>query len=914
MDYKQTLILPQTTFPMRGNLPQNESARYAKWQQHNVYETMKNNRKDAQKAFNLHDGPPYANGDLHIGHALNKILKDIITKIHYFKGESIRYLPGWDCHGLPIEQQIEKKLSKEKKDSMHKNDIRKLCAEHATHFIQQQKKGFLELGVIGDFKNAYETMDFKFEADIYRCLCQLALKGLLCEREKPVYWSWACQTALAEAEVEYKDKQSDSIFVAFPLSQQALHILDAQQASLVIWTTTPWTLPANLAVALAPNAPYILSSDGKIVAKVLYEKCKQEGIIHGTIQKTFNSSVLENALAINPLNQRESRIILAPHVLLEEGSGCVHTAPGHGEDDYNISLQYNLGVLMPVDDYGCFDNTIKTHALLPSSFIGMHIFKAQPLILELLGSSLLKHTVITHSYPHCWRSNKPVIFRATKQWFIMMDKPFIENKTLRQIALEELKKVQFYPSHGIKRIGSMIENRPDWCISRQRDWGVPLAFLRDKTTKEPLLEAEVLEHIAHIFQEQGCNAWWSEDVATFLPQNYKHRAQKVEKIQHILDVWFDSGSTWAAVLQNKHYDAGAYPASLYLEGSDQHRGWFHSSLLISTALNQKAPYKALLTHGFTMDKNGEKMSKSKGNVILPSQITKEFGSEILRLWVAMSDYQNDQNISLEILKQTSEAYKKIRNTLRFLLANTNDLLALNMQKLSPIDCWILNHSQNIFDQAHKALCDYELSKAMQLLNHFIINELSGIYMDITKDILYCDAQSSQRRQAIQSTMALIAQKLFELLAPILTYTIDEALEHVQGYLKSINNNVFALLYTPIPFKVPLQYDFKDLLEIRSLFLEHIDILKKQGQIKSTLETSIYTKTNELTHLIPLWLMVSEAGDIQHKGVLSHFIYKGTTFEIVQAHQYKCERCWQYLAPAQGKLCKRCADVLEGQNV
>ncbi len=707
-DYKDTLILPETTFPMRGNLPQNEPKTYARWQENQEYTKNKQRRKNATKHFNLHDGPPYANGELHIGHALNKILKDIINKVHFFRGESVRYTPGWDCHGLPIEQQIEKNLGKEKKDSLPKEEVRALCREHAAKFIEIQKQGFLSLGILGDFENPYKTMDYAFEANIYRCLCKIAQKGLLKEREKPVYWSWACETALAEAEVEYKDKQSDSIFVAFALSEDSKNKLKlADNASFVIWTTTPWTLPANLGISLNPEAVYALSEDNKIVAKDLFESCKNQGIVQGEIKQDFQAKELENLIAINPLNGRDSRILLGEHVSLSDGTGCVHTAPGHGEDDYKIGLQYDLGVIMPVDDKGCFDASVVHLGLFyePQEFVGMHIFKAQEKILALLGDSLLKHTKITHSYPHCWRSNKPVIFRATKQWFILMDMPYSEGRTLREVALSELEKVRFYPENGVRRIGSMIENRPDWCISRQRDWGVPIAFLRDKASKEVLLDEAVLEHIATLFEQKGCDIWWSYAIEDLLPASYKEQANKLEKINHILDVWFDSGSTWAAVLDGEKkgdfsansYDAGKYPANLYLEGSDQHRGWFHSSLLVSCAVYEKAPFKEILTHGFTMDKNGDKMSKSKGNVMLPSAVIKEYGSEILRLWVALSDYQNDQNISTEILKQTGESYKKIRNTLRFLLANTSDLEELQVQNLASIDLRILNLDKKVFE-------------------------------------------------------------------------------------------------------------------------------------------------------------------------------------------------------------------------
>ena len=466
-----------------------------------------------------------------------------------------------------------------------------------------------------------------------------------------------------------------------------------------------------------------------------------------------------------------------------EGSGCVHTAPGHGEDDYFIGLKYHLPVYMPVDDRGCFDATLIREQLLfePDEFVGKFVFDTHTRIFELLGENLLKHTKIKHSYPHCWRSHQPIIFRATAQWFVMMDTPFSsKGKTLREVALEQIDATRFYPEHGRRRIRSMIEERPDWCISRQRDWGVPIAFFRDKRSGEVLLNAEILDFVAEIFSKEGCDVWWSKSVEELLPPSFKAQSEHLEKIHHILDVWFDSGSTWKAVLNSAKYTSGGYPAQMYLEGSDQHRGWFHSSLLVSCAINECAPYQSILTHGFTMDENGEKMSKSKGNVIPPEKVLKDFGSEILRLWVAQSDYQNDQRISENILKQVSDNYRKIRNTIRFLLANVESLESLETEHFSQIDLWILKSAKECFDNVNQLFLDYEFSKGLQELNYFLNVELSGIYLDLCKDNLYCNALNSKERKAAQSVMALICSRLFGLLAPILTYTINEALSHTQS--------------------------------------------------------------------------------------------------------------------------------------
>ncbi|WP_104743125.1 isoleucine--tRNA ligase [Helicobacter cinaedi] len=932
MDYKETLILPQTTFPMRGNLPQNEPQTYTQWKENNLYERLKNANKDA-KSFTLHDGPPYANGHLHIGHALNKILKDIIVKYHYFKGENIRYTPGWDCHGLPIEQQVEQKISKDKKDSLEKTKLRELCRNHAQKFIEIQSEEFQALGVLGDFSNPYKTMDFAFEAQIYRLLIALVKEGLLAERSKPIYWSWACESALADAEVEYQEKQSDSIFVSFSLSERALDTLGIPQGKLIIWTTTPWTLPANVAISLNPNESYVLTTDGYIVAKALHSKCV-ENLGIGEIQKELSAKAFENLEAINPLNGRTSLVILGEHVSMSEGSGAVHTAPGHGEDDYYIGLKYNLPVIMPVDDKGNFSPLVESMGLVPKEyvgeFVGKNIFETHESIFKILGSNLLKKSVITHSYPHCWRSHKPVIYRATTQWFILLDKPFYQGKTLKELALSELDKVRFYPQNGKNRIYSMIENRPDWCISRQRDWGVPIAFLVDKDTNTPLLDIEVLEFMAEIFEKQGCDAWWSYEIKDLLPQSHKHLAQNLSKSKHILDVWFDSGSTWSAVLKNHYqtknaYDAGDHPADMYLEGSDQHRGWFQSSLLLSCAVSKIAPYKQILTHGFTFDRNGEKMSKSKGNVIAPSEIIKTQGSEILRLWVALSQYQSDQNISDEILKQVGEQYRKIRNTIRFLLANADiePSVMVGFSELGAIDRWILQTCDSVFESAYSYFDTYDFAKAFQVVMNFLSNELSGIYLDLCKDILYCDKADSVRRRAILSSMVLLTQRLLHFIAPVLTYTANEAFSHASlaikhNHLGGEYKDIFELKRFACKdvYDLNLDVDFALLLNVRESFGEVLDNLKKQKSIKSSLEVElVYCGDSVLPKdfaLLDKWLIVSRvyAGrvDSADVNVLGKFEVQGHSFAIRKAQMAKCERCWQFVVES-GALCERCSAVV-----
>lgn len=914
MDYKDTLLLPVTDFAMRGNLPQNEPARYAKWDKNRVYDKMKKARQNASASFNIHDGPPYANGHLHIGHALNKILKDIIVKTHYFFGESVRFTPGWDCHGLPIEQQVEMKLG-DKKKSMSTAAIRSECRDWASEFIEIQKAEFKSLGVIGDWEDPYMTMKFKFEANIYRTLCEVAKKGLLIERSKPVFWSWAAKSALAEAEVEYADKEDYSLYVAFELSDQASKAIGIDGAKAVIWTTTPWTLVANQAISLNPNEIYCVTSERLIFAKPLLEVLVGQGMTTGEIIAEFNPQKLENLHAINPLNGRESKFILGEHVLMDGGTGLVHTAPGHGEDDYFASLRYGIEVIMPVDEAGLYDETLKSKGLLPThivdEFIGMHIFKANEKIVELLDKSVVKVSKFTHSYPFCWRTHKPVIYRATKQWFIAMDEPKLSGKTLRQTALEALNSVKFYPEAGIKRISSMIENRPDWCISRQRDWGVPIAFFRIKSTKEVIFDSEILDHIAKIFDENGADAWWSMSISQLLPNESKFKADELEKVSDILDVWFDSGSTWNAVLNSGDYDAGEYSASMYLEGSDQHRGWFQSSLLLSCAVNEKAPYKSVLTHGFTVDKNGEKMSKSKGNVIAPDAVAKEFGVEILRLWVGLSDYSSDLKIGNDILKQVAEQYRKIRNTIRFLLANVSDLKEFNYE-FGLLDKWILGKASACFNEVSSCFKNYEYSKGFNILLNFLSGDLSGIYLDICKDRLYCDSANSTKRASSQTAMALITKALLPLIAPTLTYTVDEVMEYAPDIIKGDADDVFDLVYEPIKFDSVI--DDTLLRESKEKFNEIIDNLKKDKLIKATLELEIQTSSDSILALdkdeVADWYMVSNFGVFRvDSDILAEFVVDDHRFVVARSAKFKCPRCWKFSAQSDECLCPRCAEVM-----
>ncbi len=918
MDYKDTLLLPTTSFAMRGNLPNNEPKKYAAWDANKIYEKMKAKRK-AKESFTLHDGPPYANGNIHIGHALNKVLKDIIVKHNYFNDKSVRFTPGWDCHGLPIEQQVEKKLGgKKKKELLEVSKVRQLCRDHAAKFVNIQKEEFKQLGIIADWENPYVTMDYKFEANIYRTLCGVAKKGLLIERSKPVYWSWAERTALAEAEVEYEDKESHSIYVAFELSDDAKAKADlvGKKAAVVIWTTTPWTLPSNTGISLHPQEIYVLTTDGYIVAKALFKSLVESGVIKGEIAQEIDAKIFENQVAINPLNKRGSKIVLGDHVLMDSGTGGVHTAPGHGEDDYRVGLKYDLEVIMPVDETGCFDETIVKEKLLPNpeEFVGKLIFKCNDRILELLGDALLQESKFIHSYPHCWRSHTPLIFRATRQWFISVDEnPEGEDRTLRNIAMDEIEKTLFLPKTGKNRLTSMVENRPDWCISRQRDWGVPIAFFRVKATGEVIFDEKVLNYVAMIFEMQGSDAWYSMSVQDLLYPGCEFKADELEKVTDILDVWFDSGSTWNSVLKSRNYDAGSYPADVYLEGSDQHRGWFQSSMFLSCAVEHQAPYKTVITHGFTNDAKGQKMSKSKGNTILPDKVIKQYGSEILRLWIASTDYQNDQKISDDVLKQTAESYRKLRNTFRFLLANINDLETLTpVEKMGQLDRWILSEASRIFDEVHTAFEGYDFVNGINTLNNFIANELSGIYMDITKDKLYCDAKDSTTRQATQSAMAMIVQQLLLLVAPIITYTADEIVEHLPALLKDDAKDIFDFTYKPMQ-EVSSTFNAEYMKNARYGFGSIVDALKKDKIIKNTLELVLYTDSKTALSMdkteLEDWFVVSGVSEKTATEELGKFEIDGDTFIVYKATDAKCPRCWKFNSVSEDTPCKRCSEVL-----
>jgi isoleucyl-tRNA synthetase len=784
MDYKNTLNLPKTAFPMKGNLAQAEPERLKQWTQKQLYQKIREIAAGRPK-FVLHDGPPYANGEIHIGHAVNKVLKDFILKSKTLSGFDAPYVPGWDCHGLPIELQVEKKIGKAGV-KVTPEVFRKECRSYAAKQVAIQKEAFIRLGILGDWENPYLTMDYKFEADIVRSLGKIHANGHLSQGAKPVHWCTDCGSALAEAEVEYENKHSPAIDVRFKVVDTnafmaKCHHIPAHEGHgklyVVIWTTTPWTLPANQAVALNPKLEYAVvqvEKDGHQERLLIAEALLKDAMARYEIENYHviaycNGAALEGQLLQHPFYERQVPIILGDHVTTDAGTGAVHTAPGHGQEDYVVGQKYGLLVDNPVGSNGVF---------LPNTelFAGEHVFNANPKVVEVLKQrgKLLHHEAIFHSYPHCWRHKTPIIFRATAQWFISMDQ-----KNLRETALNEVKQVQWIPDWGQARIESMMDNRPDWCISRQRTWGVPITFFIHKETRalHPNTD-ELVEKVALLIEKEGIEAWFALKAEDLLGDE----AKDYEKMSDTLDVWFDSGVTHEAVLNRRDYLH--FPADLYLEGSDQHRGWFQSSLLASTAMNDVAPYKAVLTHGFTVDAHGKKMSKSAGNVVAPQSVMKELGADVLRLWVAATDYRGEMNVSDEILKRTSDGYRRLRNTARFLLSNLDDFNpAENLvaaENLLPLDRWVVDKAYQLQQEVIALYETYQFQPIYQKILHFCSIDLGGFYLDITKDRQYTAKADSLARRSSQTAMYHVIEALTRWLAPITSYTADELWQFIPG--------------------------------------------------------------------------------------------------------------------------------------
>ncbi len=930
-DYKHTLNLPDTQFPMRGNLANREPERLQNWQDKNLYQKIREARV-GRKRYVLHDGPPYANGDIHIGHAVNKILKDMIVKARTLNGEDAPYVPGWDCHGLPIEHQVEKNIGKAG-IKVEVDTFRQACRDYAHKQIENQKIDFIRLGVLGDWDRPYLTMNYDTEANIVRSLGKIIENGHLHKGDKPVHWCTDCGSALAEAEVDYKDKASPAIDVKFPVvDQQAfMDLLDGESGegplSVLIWTTTPWTLPANLAVSLNPGFDYVvvqLEGERLFLAEdLLNEAMARYGIDDYRILARGKGETLDKQKLRHPFYDRESLVVIGDHVTLEAGTGAVHTAPGHGQDDFVIGKKYGLEIYNPVGDNGCFLESTEF-------FAGQHVFKANDAVIEKLKeNNVLQHIEkFEHSYPHCWRHKTPIIFRATPQWFISM-----EQAGLRDLAMAEIKKVQWVPSWGQARIESMIEKRPDWCISRQRFWGVPIPLFVHKESQEIHADtAGLIEQVAQHIEKAGIQAWFSLKAEDLLGEE----ADQYNKLSDTLDVWFDSGTTHFSVLQHDEHDRFSFPADMYLEGSDQHRGWFHSSLLASCAMHGQAPYKQVLTHGFTVDAKGMKMSKSVGNVVAPNKVMKTLGADILRLWVASTDYSGEMSISDEILKRTADSYRRIRNTLRFLLANTKgfepDHHLVHIDNMLALDSWIVAETLTLQNELKELYNAYQFHTAIQKIHNFCSETLGGFYLDVIKDRQYTTQADSLARRSCQTAMFHVVEAMTRWIVPILSFTADEIWENLPGKHEALGAFT-AEWYEGLSVynNTEIKPEVWDALElVRGEVTKSLESLRQESRIGSGLdaEVTIFTDQNLLAQLsviseeLRFILITSEASlaliDSSNEDPIK--LNNGATIAIkaVPSEHAKCVRCWHH-RPEVGKhethpeLCGRCIDNVDGDG-
>jgi len=909
---KDNLHLPKTAFSMKANLPTKEPLILEKWEKNKIFEKLRKNSKGKEK-FILHDGPPYANGHIHMGTALNKILKDIITRFHQMNGKDSVYVPGWDCHGLPIEWKIEEQYKKKKKnkDEVPIKDFRQECREFAKNWIQVHIKEFKRLGVVGDFKNYYSTMSHEAEAQIVRELGKFLLDDSLYQGFKPVLWSTVEKTALADAEVEYMDHTSNTVFVAFKVKDTKIDFL--KDASVIIWTTTPWTIPANKALAFNSRIEYSLLEidsldcfkDKKIViaTNLIESIVKSCGIENHKVLKTFKGSEFKGTICSHPFLKMNFNydipMLEASFVDLEQGTGIVHCAPSHGPDDFNLCLKNNISSSYTVDNAGLYTKEVPY-------FTGTHIFKADSLVIEKLKeqNKLLKDDKLHHSYPHSWRSKAPLIYRATPQWFISMEKNSLRNK-----AIKAINDTIFYPEKGKERLLSMIEGRPDWCVSRQRVWGVPLPIFINKKTKEPLKDKKVIDRIAEIYEKEGSDCWFTDDAKKFLGKDYD--PNNYQKLNDIVEVWFDSGSTHSFVLE-KRKDL-KWPADMYLEGSDQHRGWFHSSLLESCGTRGRAPFNSILSHGFVVDGKGLKMSKSSGNVISPEDILKNYGADILRAWVASSDYAEDLRIDKNILAQHAESYRKIRNTFRFILGNIKDNFeqqtfeSLEIKNLNELEQYIL-HKIFILDSLVKEnLKNYNFHKLYKELLNFCALDLSSFYFDIRKDVLYCDNVNSKKRKECVMILNIILDCLLKWFAPIFVFTTDEIYSLVSKDKKNIHEQVFP--------KIPKKWEnktlndrWKQLFKIKQEANVAIEEKRASKEIGSSLEAELKITTDnknfELLEGIDLaeYFITSKAEKIESKNK------EELKIEVTKSQGVKCPRCWKIL----DNKCVRCEKAIKNK--
>ncbi|PYZ93222.1 isoleucine--tRNA ligase [Salipaludibacillus keqinensis] len=892
MDYKETLLMPKTEFPMRGNLPNREPDMQTQWEDMKIYEKVQERTKD-RPLFILHDGPPYANGDIHMGHALNKILKDFIVRYKSMSGFNAPYVPGWDTHGLPIETALTKKGKVDRK-KLSIAEFRQKCEEYALGQIDSQREQFKRLGVRGDWDNPYVTLTHDYEAQQIKVFGDMAKKGYIYKGKKPVYWSPSSESALAEAEIEYHDKRSPSIYVAFDVTD-GKGVLEGDE-KFVIWTTTPWTIPANLAIALHPELTYaVVKVEGTkyIVAKELLNQLVEEfeWASHEVVS-TFKGAELENTKAKHPLYDRESLVILGDHVTLEAGTGCVHTAPGHGEDDYIVGQQYGLDVLCPVDDKGVFTDEAPM-------FEGQFYDAANKPITEKLeeAGALVKLTFMTHSYPHDWRTKKPVIFRATAQWFASI-------KDFREDLLREIEAVEWLPKWGETRLYNMVRDRGDWCISRQRAWGVPIPVFYGEDG-QPIINDETINHVSKLFREHGSNIWFEWDTKDLLPEGFTSEQSPkgtFTKETDIMDVWFDSGSSHQAVLEER--DDLVRPADVYLEGSDQYRGWFNSSLSTSVAVTGKAPYKAVVSHGFTLDGKGKKMSKSVGNVVIPNKVMKQLGADILRLWVASVDYQADVRVSDDILKQVAEVYRKIRNTFRFLLGNLHDfdpnVHAVSYDNLSEVDQYMLVKLNDLVRDVKKGYEEYQFAAVYNKVHNFCTIELSSFYMDIAKDTLYIKHADHIDRRRIQTVMYETLKNLVTLVSPILSHTADEVWKHIPAVQED------SVQLTDMP-EVKTFGDVTTLCQkwdrfmvLRDDVLKALEDARNDQGIKKTLHAhvTVYAdgKDRELLESIEdlKKLFITSGATVagsRAEASQEAKAYEDLTVAIHRAEGETCERCW-----------------------
>ncbi|VWL85227.1 isoleucine--tRNA ligase [Oceanivirga miroungae] len=917
IDYAKTLNLPNTSFKMKANLPQKEGLMLRDWEKNKIYQ--KSIEDTTKPVFFLHDGPPYANGDIHIGHSINKILKDIILKYKRLRGFYAPYIPGWDTHGLPIEWKIIEQKG-DKIANMSAIELRQECKKYALKEVEKQKKDFIRLGVLGDFANPYITLNKEFEAEELQVFKEIYENGYIYKGLKPVYWSPTTETALAEAEIEYKDVTSSTIYVKMDLVEDALSKLDIDSASIIIWTTTPWTLPANLGIALNKDLEYGVYETNKgnmIVATSLSNTAFSKMNLEFKLIKTFKGDLLENTHYNHPLFDRQGLVILADHVTDEAGTGCVHTAPGHGVDDFIAGNKYNLGVLSPVDDKG--------HLTYEAGkYEGLFYLKANKVIIEDLENSgyLLNMTEIKHSYPHDWRSKKPVIFRATEQWFIN-----IAESDIRENALEALKSVKFYPDWGRNRINSMMENRPDWTISRQRVWGVPIPIFYNKQN-EVVYYPEIMDRVIELVKKEGTDIWFkysaSEIIGQELLDKYNLNGEELRKEKSILDVWFDSGVTHRAVVKTRGFDR---PVDLYLEGSDQHRGWFQSSLLTSIASTKDAPYKKILTHGFVNDATGRKMSKSIGNVIVPNEVIEKYGADILRLWASSVDYREDVRLSSNILDRMSDSYRKIRNTSRYLLGNIYDFDyekdKVNYEDMLEIDKWALNKLERLKIKVEKLYESYEFYSLFQEILNFCIIDMSSFYLDIIKDRLYCDYRASVERRSAQTVMSEVLKVLVRIISPVLSFTAEEIWAKLPENMKD-TESVHLSKWIEIDEKYvddKLEKKWQKLHTLRKEVNKKIEEKRNEKEIGLSLDAKVLLniKNSEFEFVkeyneleISDILLVSQVEFVDE--VLEETEIENISVKIVRALGEKCERCWKYSEktgdPIYGQVTPRDAMVLK----